>query len=87
MDCKRSKSDPLMYYYWTVYFFLIWLAWIYNFLCVGNPDAVDKSRDKMKRLFDCDGVGDMEEYVGCKINCENRSIKFTQPVMVQIFKG
>ena len=40
----------------------------------------------MKRLFDCDDVGDMEEYVGCKIDCANRSFNLTQTFMVKIFK-
>ena len=40
----------------------------------------------MNQLFECDDIGDMEEYVGCKIDKEEGSIKFTQPVMLQSFK-
>ena len=65
---------------------LIWLSWIDDCLCVGHPDAVDRYRNNMKRLFDCDDVGDTEEYLECNIDRENRSLKFTQPVMVQGFK-
>ena len=37
--------------------------------------------------FDCDNVGDVMEYVGCKIdrNESDGSMKFTQPVMLQSF--
>jgi hypothetical protein len=40
----------------------------------------------MKELFDCDDVGDMNEYVRCKIEKGNGTFKFTQPVMVQSFE-
>ena len=49
-----------MYYYLDIYGMLIWLSWIDDCLCVGHPDAVDSSRNNMKRLFDCDDVVDME---------------------------
>ena len=41
----------------------------------------------MTSRFDCDVVGNMDEYVGCKIDrdWENRLLKITQPVMIQSF--
>ena len=71
-DCKRSKADPGMYYFWNIYDILIWLLWIYGCLYLGHPKSVENSRDKMKSLSYCDDVGNMEEYVGYKIDCENR---------------
>ena len=62
MECKIITADPLMYYFWTIYGLLICLSCIDECLCVGNPIAVYKYRDKMKRLFDCDDVGDMVQY-------------------------
>ena len=43
-------------------------------------------RDNIISLFYCDDLGDMKEYVGCKIYRENRSFKFTQLVMAQSLK-
>jgi len=40
---------------------------------------------KMKNLFECEDVGDFDEYVGCKISRED-GFTFTQPVMLQSFK-
>ena len=40
----------------------------------------------MKRLFDCDDIGDTEEYLGCNIDRENMPFKFTQPFLVKSFK-
>ena len=41
----------------------------------------------MIKRFDCDEIGNMDEYVGCKLtrNQQERSLKFTQPVMIQSF--
>ena len=49
--------------------------------CVGHPEEVENSMNNMKRLFYFDWVGGMEEYVGCEINHENSSFKFSQQVM------
>ena len=38
------------------------------------------------QFFDCDYVGNMDEYVGCKIWREEGSFTCTQPVMLQSFK-
>jgi hypothetical protein len=41
----------------------------------------------MTDRFDCDIIGNMNEYVGCKLeqNKEKRWIKFTQPVLLQSY--
>ena len=38
--------------------------------------------------FDCDNVGDVTEYTGCKVESDEKeiSIKFIQPLMIQSFK-
>ena len=38
--------------------------------------------------FDCDNVGDVTEYTGCKVERDEKeiSIKFIQPLMIQSFK-
>jgi hypothetical protein len=42
----------------------------------------------MTNQFDCDETGNMNEYVGCKVerNFEDRYVKLTQPVMIQSFR-
>jgi hypothetical protein len=41
----------------------------------------------MKKRFDCDEVGELAEYVGCKVdhNKEEGWIKLTQPVLMQSY--
>ena len=82
-----STADPCMYYKWTAAGFLfIWLSWIDDCACFRINDDVEESRKEMNQLFECDNIDDMEEYVGCKIDKDEGSIKFTQPIMLQSFK-
>eukprot|EP00957_Ditylum_brightwellii_P011071 839116-Ditylum_brightwellii.AAC.1 len=41
----------------------------------------------MNTLFDCEEIGEMDEYFRCKIeyNREERYMKLTQPVLLQSF--
>jgi hypothetical protein len=49
---------------------------------------VQKAKAEMMACFDCDEVGELKEYVGCKIdfNREEGWIKLTQPVLMQSFQ-
>ena len=53
-----------MYYLWTIYGMIICFSWIYDCLCVVHTKSVDKSKENMKRMFDCDDMGDIEVYLG-----------------------
>jgi len=88
MSLQRSKADPCLHFKWTALGLLIWLMWVDDCLIIGNKADVLKSKAEMKALFECDDVGELKEYVGCRIDHdkENRSIKFTQPVLLQSFE-
>ena len=87
MDFARSTVDPCVFYQWTGAGLCVWLLWVDDCLCLGPEDAVKIATDAMKARFDCDDIGEMLEYVGCKIDRDyvKRTVKFTQPVMVQSF--
>jgi len=63
------------------------LVWVDDCLCIGPEKACKQALADMKSRFDCDDVGELAEYVGCKVthNKGARTIKFTQPVMIQSF--
>ena len=54
---------------------------------MGSSNNVKQAKADMIQRFDCDVIGNMDKYVGCKLNRnhEQRSLKFTQPVMIQSF--
>ena len=39
----------------------------------------------MTDCFDCDKVGELTEFVGCKLDRTNDSLQITQPVLMQSF--
>jgi hypothetical protein len=63
----------------------LWLTWIDDCIIIGSKDVVDREKKKMMQLFECDDVGPMEEYVGNKIDIREKTMKLTQPVLLQSF--
>ena len=62
-------------------------SWIDN-LCIENEDIAANQTKKLKERFDIDDIEELKEYLGCKIklNHQEQSLKFTQPVLLQSFK-
>ena len=83
---SRSQCDPCVYYKWSNYGLTIWISWIDDMLCIGHPKDVEKCKKEFMSKLECDDVGELNEYVGCKIERTNDSMKFTQPVLLQSFK-
>lgn len=82
----RSKADPCLFYKWSKEDgLLLWLTWVDDCLCTGKDAGVQKGKEEFKTMFDCDDLGPLEEYVGCKIEYdrEKRQMKLTQPVLLQ----
>jgi hypothetical protein len=55
---------------------------------MGHQKAVKGARKQMTDRFDCDVLGNMNEYVGCRLerNVKERWIKITQPVQLHSFE-
>ena len=87
MGYDRCKGDPCLYYKWTKMGLILWISWIDECLVVESKEQVSQAKYELKRRFDCDETGNMDEYVGCKIerNWNERYLRFTQPVMIQSF--
>jgi hypothetical protein len=87
MKYIRNKADPCLYFRWTVDGLVIWISWVDDCLTVGKDEGVYNAKASMMNLFDCDDVGELKEYVGCKVDYDraNGTMKLTQPVMVQSF--
>jgi hypothetical protein len=43
-------------------------------------------KENIKKHFECDDIGSIQEYVGNKVDIDNESIKLTQPVLIQSLK-
>ena len=54
-------------------------------MCVGPKSEVLKAKSGLTGRLKCDDAGEMQEYVGCKIEIDQnlRSAKITQPVLIE----
>ena len=68
MGFARSNLDPALYYKWTNKGLNIWISWVNNLLAIGPKEDVLKNKEELKRRFECDDIGKLNEYVGCKID-------------------
>jgi len=67
MGFEKSRVDPCLYYKWTDGGLVLWISWVDDYLFVGPDDIVTKTKNKLMEVFDCDDVGEAQEYVGCKL--------------------
>ena len=85
---KQSIADPCMYLSRNENGELaLWLSWVDNNLILGLPHIVKDEGKKLAKEIKIDNVGELNEFLGCKIKIDKleQSVKFTQPVMIQSF--
>jgi hypothetical protein len=87
MNYARGKADPCLYFAWALHGLIVWISLVDDCLVCRKEKGVMIAKKQMMDRFDCDKVGNMEEYVGCKLkrNYKDRSMKLTQPAMLQSF--
>ena len=85
MNFSRSSADPCLYFRWRDDRLVIWLSWVDDLLVTGVRDDVRDAKQDLKGLFECDDIGPVQEYVGCKVEFDwaQGEAKFTQPVLIQ----
>jgi hypothetical protein len=83
MNFKRSAADPCLYYCWTMYGLVVWISWIDDCLVAVDKRSVEAAKEQLKSRFECDDLGELNEYMGCKIDRDEDYVKFTQPVLIQ----
>ena len=86
MKMIRSKVNPCLFYQWIDGSLVLILVWVDDFLFVGPRKHVEKLKDKMMQLFDCDDVGELKEYVGCIIERKPGFMRLTQPLQLRKFQ-
>jgi hypothetical protein len=84
----RSKADPCVYFRWTKNGINIWASWVDDLLSCGHESDVKEGREAIKKYFDLDEIGELNEYVGCKVEYNRKEgwMKLTQPVLIQSFE-
>jgi hypothetical protein len=62
-----EKQTQCLNFKWISGKLQVWILWVDDCLILGQRNNVIESKEQMKRLFDCDDIGEMREYVGCKV--------------------
>ena len=89
MKYERSKADACLQFMWTkTGHLLMWITWVDDCICIGPKEHVIKAKKAMGEWFELDETGPLKEYVGVKLDIdhEKRTMRMTQPVMIQSFK-
>ena len=75
-------------YQWNSSRLILWISWFDDCLVTWNKKNVLYAKSEMMSRFDCDESGVLNEYIRCKLdwNREQRTIKLTQPVLLQSLK-
>jgi len=82
----KSAADPCLHLSWTMTGLVIWLTQNDDCLIVGDEKGVKTKKEQIKSRFDCDDVGILNAYVGCKIRSDKNSIRFIKLVLLQSFE-
>eukprot|EP00957_Ditylum_brightwellii_P115363 8797840-Ditylum_brightwellii.AAC.1 len=87
MNYQRYGADPCLYFKWIAAGLIIWLSWTNNCMVLGPKEEVPKAYQQFNNRFDCNDIGEVKEYVGCKIDIDKgeRSMTITQHVLLQSF--
>jgi hypothetical protein len=82
IGAKQSKLDVCLFFQWTPTGILVCLSWVDDILLAGTKEAESKAKNDLNKH-----LGELQEYVGCKIerSMNERWMKLTQLVMIQSF--
>ena len=79
---KRRLHDPCLYCSWKPSI-VLWLSWADDCLYCGKEADINKSKENLIKKLDCEDMGELKEYVGCKVERKDNRLKTIQPVLVQ----
>ena len=84
----RNQADPFLYFRWVKGELVICIPWLDDCLLAGPNKRTQLAKIKMMSLVECEEMGEMKEYIGCKIerNWNERWVKLKKLVMVQSFQ-
>ena len=68
MGYVRSGVDPCLYFKLIANRLVVWLSWIDDCMVWGPQELAQEEEKEFTRRFNCNEVGEVKEYVGCKID-------------------
>ncbi len=86
MGHQKSEADPCVFYKEVDGELIVWMSWVDDLRVMGPKELVMKEKAEFQKRFDCSDIGDVDEYVGCKVDRAEGTIKMTQPVLLQSYQ-
>ena len=85
MKCNLNEAEPCIFYKYVNVHMVLFILWVDDCCICGNKQAVLQAVKDFASILDCKDLGELKEYVGCKVDRTEEWIRFTQPVKVQRF--
>ena len=82
---NKSKADPCVFFRWTNHGLNLWTSWVDDILSCGQENDLRNGRTELKKYFGIDEQGQLQEYIGCKVEYDQGQGKMylSQPVLIQ----
>ena len=69
MECDQTRAGPCLFFKWDSNWGLVmWLTWIDNKLCIANAKHVVHEKELLKKHFNCNDIGKVQDHIGCMID-------------------
>ena len=65
---------------------ILFILWVDNCCICGDNELVLQAVKDFTSLWDCKDLGELKEYVGCKVDQTEQIIRFTQSMKIQRFQ-
>jgi hypothetical protein len=87
MGYTRCVTDPCLHFKWTDAGLSLFASHVDDNLIVGCDDNVKLAKRLLQDKLDCEDIGQLKEYLGCKIDYDRTKgrMQITQPVLLQSF--
>jgi len=85
VDGIHYDADTMAAPVWTAIGLTLWISWVDDCVSVGKKELVLSAKKGMTNRFNCDEVGELTEFVGCKLDRSDGVLRITQPVLMQSF--
>eukprot|EP00957_Ditylum_brightwellii_P083956 6381588-Ditylum_brightwellii.AAC.1 len=89
MRFNQNKANPCLYFKWAGGFLILWMSWVDDCMVADPTSLVRKAKKDMMSQFECNKLGEMDKYVGCKVEQDHVAItiKLMQPVLLQSYSN
>ena len=67
LNFKKSLAEPYLLMRENDLWVVIFCIYVNDILCIGEFEAVNNAKTKIKKFFNITNEGEMKEYVGCSV--------------------